>query len=275
MPNGDQRRVALVTGAGGLLGSVFCGAYYQNYDIVAVCRDRVPAVPSQEEWFIDPLAPRAELPENASQVFVIRADLAREGEVERVVDLALAKFGGVDLLVNNAARIELQPNGMVDGDTALNEFEPQFAMNVGVPLRLSTRLAQRCWVGADLRNRGRNRNIVNVSSLSGSEVYPGGQAIYSATKAALDHLTRHQANEFAEFGVRVNGIAPDSFPHRVPTQKVAAAIAELDAGSMTGLVFGVLAPPEPQSPQTAPAEPESAERETAARPPESRPAPPG
>ncbi len=250
-----------MTGAGGLLGSVFCGTYYQSYDIVAVCRDRVPAVPSQEEWFIDPLAPREALPENASRVFVIRADLTREGEVERVVDLALAKFGGVDLLVNNAARIELQPNGMVDGDTALDEFEPQFAMNVGVPLRLSTRLAQRCWLGADVENRRRNRNIVNVSSLSGSEVYPGGQAIYSATKAALDHLTRHQASEFAEFGVRVNAIAPDSFPYRVPTQKVAAAIAELDEASVTGLVFGVLAPREPET-----AEPETAEPETAAEP---------
>ncbi|MQY23983.1 SDR family NAD(P)-dependent oxidoreductase [Nocardia macrotermitis] len=247
MPNGDRRRVALVTGAGGLLGRTFCSAYYRDYDIVAVCRDRIPPVPSQEEWFIDPLAPREELPENASRVFVLRADLTREGEVERVVDLALAKFGGVDLLVNNAARMEMQPNGLADGDGALDEFEPMFATNVGVPLRLATRLAQRCWIGADVENHERNRNIVNVSSLSGSQVYPGGQAVYSATKAALDHLTRHQAFEFSEFGVRVNAIAPDSFPYRVPTQKVAGAIAELDASTMTGLVFGVLGPESEQT----------------------------
>lgn len=239
MSNGDQRRVVLLTGAGGRLGRVFCQAYYQQYDIVAVCRDRVPAVPSQEEWFIDPLAPREALPENVSRVFIIRADLAREGEVERVVDLALAKFGAIDLLVNNAAYSNWLPNGMVDGEATLEEFEPHFTMNVAVPLRLSTRLAQRCWLGAELENRDRNRNIVNVSSLAGSGVYPGGQALYAASKAALDQLTRHQAFEFEEFGVRANAIAPDAFPAVVPTERVAAAIAELDGATMTGLVFGV------------------------------------
>jgi NAD(P)-dependent dehydrogenase (short-subunit alcohol dehydrogenase family) len=239
LPTGDQRRVVLLTGAGGLLGNVFCQAYYQRYDIVAVCRERVPAVPSQEEWFIDPLAPRDPVPENASPVFVVRADLSRAGEVERVVDLALARFGAVDLLVNNAAYWRHTPNGLVDGDTALEQFEPHFALNVGVPLRLSTRLAQRCWLHADAENRARNRNIVNVSSLSGSRVYSGGQALYAASKAALDQLTRHQAAEFAEFGVRVNAVAPAAFPADVPTQRVAAAIAELDGAAMTGDVFGV------------------------------------
>ncbi len=241
MSTGDQRRVVLLTGAGGLLGNAFCQAYSQQYDIVAVCRNRVPGVPSQQEWFIDPLAPQDPVPENESRVFVVRADLTREGEVERVVDIALARHGAVDLLVNNAAYWRHTPNGMVDGETALAEFEPHFALNVGVPLRLSTRLAQRCWLHAGPRNRERNRSIVNVSSLSGSRVYPGGQALYAASKAALEHLTRHQAAEFAEFGVRVNAIAPDAFPANVPTLRVAASIAELDGGTMNGDVFGIAA----------------------------------
>ena len=228
---------------------MFCQAYYQHYDIVAVCRGRVPAAPSQQEWFIDPLAPQNPLPENDSRIFVVHADLTREGEPERVVDLALAKYGAVDLLVNNAAYVRRTPHGLVDGDAALAEFEPHFALNVGVPLRLSTRLAQRCWLRDDLGNRARNRNIVNVSSIAGSEVYPGGQALYGASKAALNQLTRYQAAEFAEFGVRVNAIAPDAFPATVPTLQVAGAIAELDAGTVTGAVFGVGTPaaaaPEP------------------------------
>lgn len=239
MSSGDSRRVCLLTGAGGRLGDAFCRAYYRDYDIVAVCRNRVPAAPSQEEWFIDPLEPRQPVPENDSRIFVVRADLRREGEAERVVDLALAKFGGVDLLVNNAAQLDLQPNGLVDGDTALDALAPQFAMNVEVPLRLATRLAQRCWLHRGDENRARNRNIVNVSSLSGSRVYSGGQAVYSATKAALEHLTRHIAAEFAEFGVRANAVAPNSFPALVPTELVAAAIAELDTGTMTGGIFSV------------------------------------
>ncbi|WP_245553473.1 SDR family NAD(P)-dependent oxidoreductase [Nocardia veterana] len=236
---GEPRRVCLLTGAGGRLGDAFCRAYYTTYDIVAVCRTRVPAAPSQEEWFIDPVEPWNPVPENESRIFVVRADLSRPDEVDRVVDLALAKYGAVDLLVNNAAQLDVQPNGLVDGDAALAAFGPQFTLNVEVPLRLATRLAQRCWLHRGAENRARNRNIVNVSSLSGSRVYPGGQAVYSASKATLDHLTRHIAAEFAEFGVRANAVAPDSFPALVPTEVVAAAIAELDSGAMTGGVFSV------------------------------------
>ncbi|MFD6155370.1 SDR family NAD(P)-dependent oxidoreductase [Nocardia sp. NPDC060256] len=238
-----ERRVCLITGAGGTLGNVFCRSYYTDYDIVAVCRTRTPAVPSQLEWFVDPLEPGKTVPENDSRVYVVRADLTAPGEVERVVDLALARFGKVDLLVNNAAHVQLQPRGIVDGDAALEQFDPHFTLNVAVPLRFSARLAQRCWLHAGPENRAANRNIVNVSSISGSEVYPG-QTLYSASKAALNQLTRNIADEFAEFGVRANGIAPNSFPALVPTEQVAQAIVELDRGSYTGGVFGVGVEPE-------------------------------
>ncbi|WP_280186833.1 SDR family NAD(P)-dependent oxidoreductase, partial [Nocardia gipuzkoensis] len=104
-----ERRVCLLTGASGTLGDAFCQAYYRDYDIVAVCRTRTPAVPSQLEWYVDPLAPEAAVPENDARVFVVRSDLTEPGEVERVVDLALARFGRVDLLVNNAAHVRLHP----------------------------------------------------------------------------------------------------------------------------------------------------------------------
>ncbi|WP_330233675.1 SDR family oxidoreductase [Nocardia sp. NBC_00508] len=233
-----ERRVCLLTGASGTLGDAFCRAYYRDYDIVAVCRTHTPAAPSQLEWYVDPLAPDAAVPENDSRIFVVRSDLTQPGEVERVVDLALARFGHVDLLVNNAAHIRLHPRGIVDGDAALADFDPHFALNVGVPLRFSARLAQRCWLHAGPENRARNRNIVNVSSISGSEVYPG-QTLYSASKAALNQLTRNIAAEFAEFGVRANAIAPNSFPTLVPTEQVARAIVELDASDGTGAVYGV------------------------------------
>ncbi|MGW0250247.1 SDR family NAD(P)-dependent oxidoreductase [Nocardia goodfellowii] len=244
MSSGD-RRVCLITGAGGRLGDQFCRRLYTDYDIVAVHRERLPSAPSQHEWFVDPFQPDDVVPENDSRVYLIKSELTEPGEVERVVDLALARFGRVDLLVNNAVHAGIQFNGLVDGDAALDDFDRTFATNVGVPLRLSTRLAQRSWLHDDAGNREWNRNIVNVSCVAGTEVLPGGQALYAASQAALNHLTRHLAAEFTEFGVRVNAITPNSFPGVVPIENVLRAIFELDHGEMTGGVFDVEIEEEP------------------------------
>lgn len=237
MSTGTDRRVCLLTGAGGTLGDAFCRAYGAQYDIVAVCRRRAPGVASQHEWFVDPLAPEQAVPENDTRVFVVRADLEKAGEVERVVELTLARHGRVDVLVNNAAYSYWHQQGIVDGDAVLDSLDRHFAVNVGVPLRFATRLAQRFWLHHDLDNRAHNRNIVNVSSLAASRVYPGGQAAYAASKAALNQLTRHLAAEFGAFGVRANAVAPNSFPSIVSTDAVAKAIARLDGDTVTGRVL--------------------------------------
>lgn len=238
--------MCLLTGAGGTLGNAFCQAYRDQYEIVAVCRHRAPAVASQDEWYVDPLAPEAdsltpgaEVPENAHRVFVVRADLERDGEAERVVDIALARYERVDLLVNAAAYARWHAQGFVDGDVLLDSMARHFLLNVEVPLRLATRLAQRFWMHRDLDNRAANRNIVNVSSIAATRVYPGGQGAYAASKAALNQLTRHLAAEFGEFGVRANALAPNSFPSIVSTESVAKAIARLDGETVTGRVLAL------------------------------------
>jgi NAD(P)-dependent dehydrogenase (short-subunit alcohol dehydrogenase family) len=234
-----DRRVCLLTGAGSPLGTAFCRAYVDRYDIVAVCRNRVPDVPSQFERFVDPLAPEAELAENGHRVHVVYADLEQPGQVERVVDLALARFGAVDLLVNNAAYTRLHRPGLIDDAGVMADFDRHFAVNVGLPQRLAGRLAETSWRDDVVANRRRNRNVVNVSSLSASRIYPGGQAVYAASKAALNQLTRHQAAEFAALGVRANALAPTSFPTLVATERVARGIAQLDAETVSGRVLVV------------------------------------
>jgi NAD(P)-dependent dehydrogenase (short-subunit alcohol dehydrogenase family) len=234
------RRVCLLTGAGGRLGDEFCRRYSAQYDIVAVYRARRPGVPSQTEQYVDPLDPAAALPENDAAVFTVQADLEQDGEVERVVDLALARFGGVDLLVNNAAFSTWYPLGLADGDGALRDLDRHFAMNVGVPLRMAVRLAQRFWMSRTEDNRARNRNVVNVSSMGGSKLFPGsGQGVYAASKSALNMLTRHLGAEFPTFGVRVNALAPNSFPSIVSTRRVAESIVQLDEEKVTGRILAV------------------------------------
>ncbi len=234
------RRVCLLTGAGGTLGNAFCRRYAGRYDIVAVCRNRAPDVVSQHEQYVDPLAPEAVLPENGERVFVVRADLEQDGQPERVVELALARFGRVDLLVNGAAYSNWTPHGLADGDAALRDVARHFAVNVELVLRMAVGLAQQSWMHHDLDNRRHNRNIVNISSLAATTVFPHqGQGVYAASKAALNHLTRHLASEFAALGVRVNAVAPNSFPSIVSTDSVARAITRLDGESVTGRILVV------------------------------------
>lgn len=232
MSIGD-RRVCLLTGAGGLLGNEFCSTYAGEYDILAVCKTRVPGIPSQYESYVDPLEP--DVPYAAASVYVVHADLCDVHDVERVVDVALARYGRVDLLVNNAAYMGRYTNTMIDGDTALIDLVQHMQTNVIAPLRLSVRLAQQFWAGRASENRAANRNIVNISSTAGSKVYPfQGQAGYAASKAAFDALSGHMAAEFDSVGVRVNVVAPNTFPALVSTESVMEAIVELDRGTATG-----------------------------------------
>jgi NAD(P)-dependent dehydrogenase (short-subunit alcohol dehydrogenase family) len=230
----SPRRVCVLTGAGGRLGTAFCREYAADYDIVAVYRKRPPQVPTQRQWRIDPLQPEAALDPNP--VFAIQADLTAEREIDRVVELALARFERVDLLVNAAVHAVWAP--MIDSPKLMQSVAEHLQTNVVVPLRLSVALARAYWRDRDKDNRAANRNIVNVSSTAGVKIYRGlHQGLYSASKAALNFLSRHMADEFSSMGVRVNALAPNSFPRLVRTSKVASAIVKLDSGQMNGSVL--------------------------------------
>ncbi len=230
------KRVCLLTGAGGRLGTAFCRLHADKYHIVGVYRTRPPEVASQQQRFVDPLRPRADAPENEHPIFAVRADLTDERDMARVVELALARFDRIDLLVNAAAHIVCAP--MVDSDRLLRSLPAQLHVNVAVPLQLAALVARVFWRGREAENVEFNRNVVNVSSVSGLHVYAGaGQSVYAASKAALNHLTRHMADEFQSFGVRVNATAPTSFPRIVSTESVAQTIVRLDAGPLNGQIL--------------------------------------
>jgi len=209
------------------LGTALCQGYADRYQIVAVYRRRAPQVVSQNESVVDPLDPAASRPENAHPVYTICADLEQPGQIERVVELTLARYGAIDLLVNAAAHSVWSP--VIDGGELLASLPRQFSVNVGVPLALATEVARRFWLPRDRDNRASNRNVVNVSSVAAARVFPGrGQSVYAASKAALTQLSKHLASEFAAFGVRVNVLAPNSFPSVVSADDVAAGVVALD-----------------------------------------------
>lgn len=110
---------------------------------------------------------------------------------------ALSKVGPIDLLVNNAAMAVLEPVGEIKPDT----FDMTFATNVKAAINVS----QVCI--KSMKERKIPGAIVNISSQAGTAALDR-HAVYGASKAALDQLTRAMALELGPFNIRVNSVSP-------------------------------------------------------------------
>jgi NAD(P)-dependent dehydrogenase (short-subunit alcohol dehydrogenase family) len=231
----------LITGASGRLGTAFCRLAAAKYQIVAVSRRRHPECASQRQTYFDPLHPHLRMPEDEQPVYSIRADLTDERELERVVELTLARFDRIDLLVNAAAFWVFAP---LTNQETLVAMADQFLLNTLVPMKLASAVWRQFWRDHYQENLQANRNVINVSSISATHVFPGiGQGIYSATKAALNQLSLHMASEFGSAGIRVNAIAPTSFPSLVPAEAVVEQLIRCDEGRGSGEIVSVAEPP--------------------------------
>lgn len=133
---------------------------------------------------------------HGGRAHVVPVDLAGADAAAHIADEARAAFGGIDIIVNNAAVIRTHPLA----EFSVAEFDLHVATNVRAPFLLIQAALD------DLRNSS-HASVVNISSSSGTIVRPE-QSVYGMTKAALEYLTRSLAAELAPDGVRVNCIAP-------------------------------------------------------------------
>ncbi|MER5408755.1 SDR family oxidoreductase [Streptomyces sp. NPDC002769] len=122
----------------------------------------------------------------------VPADLTDLASLRRLAGEA----GDVDILVNNAALFPGGPTTSQDVET----FDAAMAANIRAPYFLTAALAP----GMVARGSG---SIINVSTMA-ARIGMAGLSVYSATKAALESLTRTWAAEFSPAGVRVNTVAP-------------------------------------------------------------------
>jgi NAD(P)-dependent dehydrogenase (short-subunit alcohol dehydrogenase family) len=139
----------------------------------------------------------SELRAAGAEAEFIRADVRRESDVQNLVDTTVARFGRLDVAVNNAGT-EGTP-GPVTEQTA-ESYAATFDTNVlGVLLSLKHELRAMQAQGSG--------SIVNLSSTMGHRGAPGA-SLYTASKHAVEGLTKSAALEAAVFGVRVNAVAP-------------------------------------------------------------------
>ncbi len=134
-----------------------------------------------------------------ARVLSVVADVSLRADIERLAGEALANFGNIDVLVNNASALGPTPMPYLI-DYPIDDFEIVLRTNVSGPFMLT-----RALVGQMLSRR--SGSIINVSSDAGVHGYPTWGA-YGVSKAALDHLTRTWAAELEGTGVRINSVDP-------------------------------------------------------------------
>lgn len=125
-----------------------------------------------------------------------RADVSDPAAVRAMVREVAKTFGQLDLLVNNAGIVRDEYLLMVQEKT-LDDC-----------LNLNVKGYVYCAQAAALKMfRRKSGVVINISSVSGTYALPG-QSVYSATKGAVNALTRTMAKELAPYGIRVNAVAP-------------------------------------------------------------------
>jgi NAD(P)-dependent dehydrogenase (short-subunit alcohol dehydrogenase family) len=184
-----ENKVVLVTGAANGLGAGIAEALLANGARVAMA-DRDAAALERARARLDP---------PGVSTLATAADVTDENAVESFMSGAVAAFGRIDALVNNA--------GVIVMGAALEEsaptFEAQFAVNVG-GLFACCKAAARIMIA-----QGDGGAIVNIASNAGKVGFPA-MAGYNASKAAVINLTRTLAAEWAAHRINVNAVCPGS-----------------------------------------------------------------
>ncbi len=184
-----QDKVVVITGSSKGLGRALAHAYAGAGARVVINARHAAALE----------ATRNELVAKHAQVLALPADATRPGDIARLVDLALAHFGRIDVLVNNAGILGPSPRPNM-ADLRADDLAEIFRANVIGPMLVTQAvlphmLAQKSGL------------IINVTSDAGQTGYAGWGG-YGAAKAALELITESWAAELEGTGVRVNAVNP-------------------------------------------------------------------
>lgn len=141
------------------------------------------------------------------------SDVSKEDDCKKAVDYTVNKYGRIDILFNNAGVLPLG----ITHETSIEEWDRGFDVNVRGTFLMSK------YSIPHMLKQGKGC-IINNSSVLGLKAIPGAAA-YNATKGAVTQFTRSMALEYADKGIRVNGICPGT----IWTPMVEAFLNEMPA----------------------------------------------
>jgi meso-butanediol dehydrogenase / (S,S)-butanediol dehydrogenase / diacetyl reductase len=181
-----EGKTAIITGGGTGVGLEIARCFHHEGARVVICGRRLEKLTEAAST----------ISKDGDRVYILRADITKDEDVQGIVEKAVKETGRVDILVNNAAVLTFGK---------LEEVAPRFwddlmNTNARAPWRLMIAVLP------EMRKAG-GGSIINVSSLSGIKAF-AGNGIYGASKAALQELSQVLAIEVASENIRVNVICP-------------------------------------------------------------------
>jgi NAD(P)-dependent dehydrogenase (short-subunit alcohol dehydrogenase family) len=164
---------------------------------------------------------KARLEKLGIEVLTVVSDLGKPAGIPALVEAVIAKFGGIDVLVNNAGATW----GAPAEDYPDEAWHKVMNLNVNAMFFLSREVAKKSMIA---RNGGR---IINVASIAGLRGGPPDMhtVAYNTSKAAAINLTRALASEWGHYEIRVNAICPGFFPSKMANgilEKVGARVTK-------------------------------------------------
>jgi dehydrogenase/reductase SDR family member 4 len=236
-------KVAIITGASKGIGKAIAFALGQNGAKVVIS--------SRDQESLDLVA--KEFKDTGIDVLPIAAHVGRQEDLVKLVAQSVEVFGGVDIIVNNAA---VNPHFGPLEDIDDKAYHKIMDVNLKAPLELAK------LVLPYMKEKGKG-SIINISSVEGSAPSPG-LGMYSVSKAALNMLTKSMATEWGKYNIRANAICPGliqtkfsealwtndhimkSFMHKIPLNRIgqpeeiaglAVFLASDEGGYCTGSMF--------------------------------------
>lgn len=194
-----QGKVAIVTGAASGIGLGIARVFAQEGAAVTLMDIDAPNGRK---------AARAICSETKAPTLFVKADVSKHAQVEKTLTQTVKQFGTVDILVNNAAVIELTP--------FLEFTEASYDRIQAVNLKgafLCSLACARYWV-----KEGKPGSIINITSV-GAEGARTENAPYHASKGGLHSLTQATAMDLAPYQIRVNAIGPTGVPSKLAAPK--------------------------------------------------------
>jgi len=181
-------QVALITGAGRNIGKAMAKLFAMEGAKIAVAEMHE----GRGQSVVD------EINKSGQEAMLVLCDVAKSADVKEMVKKVAANFGGIDILVNNAA--------LTDHANLFDSTEEEFDKVIAVSLKGPYLVTK--YVAEQMVQQGRGGKIVNFGSTSGMIGRHDGIA-YAAAKAGVINMTRAMAVQLAPYKIRVNCVVPN------------------------------------------------------------------